>query len=152
MDSLGLREAFHLAFLRDLVRSVPLSSVVLKGGSNLRFFYGSPRYSEDMDPGARGMPVHVLRDNVMSILASKVLGEALRTFGVQQVVPPRVSSAKQTETVQRFKVHLLTAAGEDLSTRWSSPSASRAASSGGVRQRAGPQGSSSSVLLPAKAF
>ncbi len=117
MDTLGLREVFHLAFLRELVRSVPLSTFVLKGGSNLRFFFGSPRYSEDMDLDAKEIPVHVLRDKVMDILASKVLADTLRTFAVERVVPPRLTAAKQTETVQRFKVHLLTAAGEDLSTK-----------------------------------
>ena len=46
--NLEQREAFHLLFLRALVRSMPLESFVLKGGSNLRFFFGSIRYSEDM--------------------------------------------------------------------------------------------------------
>ncbi len=31
--------------------------------------------------------------------------------------PPNISRAKQTATVQRFKVHLLTTAGEDLPTK-----------------------------------
>lgn len=31
--------------------------------------------------------------------------------------PPNIARAKQTETVQRFKVHLLTTAGEDLPTK-----------------------------------
>jgi predicted nucleotidyltransferase component of viral defense system len=117
MHALALGEVFHLAFLRELVRAVPLSTFVLKGGSNLRFFFGSPRYSEDMDLDAMGMPVHLLRDKVMDIIASKALADTLRTFAVERIVPPRLSSAKQTETVQRFKVHLLTAANEDLSTK-----------------------------------
>ena len=32
------REIFHLEFLRELVVKVPSSSIILKGGSNLRFF------------------------------------------------------------------------------------------------------------------
>jgi predicted nucleotidyltransferase component of viral defense system len=115
--SLKLREVFHLTFLRDFVRSVPLSTFVLKGGSNLRFFFESPRYSEDMDLDTQGISVHLLRDKVMTLLASASLGDTLRTFGVERIVAPRLSSAKQTETVQRFKVHLLTAAGEDLATK-----------------------------------
>lgn len=117
MDALRLREVFHLTFLRELVRAVPISTFVLKGGSNLRFFFGSPRYSEDMDLDTMGMPVHLLRDKVMAILASKGLTDTLRTFGIERVIAPRLSSAKQTETVQRFKVHVLTAASEDLSTK-----------------------------------
>jgi predicted nucleotidyltransferase component of viral defense system len=114
VDVLRLREVFHLTFLRELVRSVPSSVFVL---SNLRFFFGSPRYSEDMDLDAVGIPVHLLRDKVMAILASRGLADTLRTFGIERIVAPRLSSAKQTETVQRFKVHLLTAAIEDLATK-----------------------------------
>lgn len=116
-DPLRKREVFHLVFLRGLARSVPLSSFVLKGGSNLRFFYGSIRYSEDMDLDASGLPVHVLQDRVMAILQSSGLVDTLRTYGIERIQPPRLSRAKQTDTVQRFKVHLLTTAGEDLSTK-----------------------------------
>lgn len=116
-DPLQKREVFHLAFLRALVRSVPVSTFALKGGSNLRFFFGSIRYSEDMDLDASGLPVHVLRDKVMAILASSGLTDTLRTFGIERITPPDISHAKQTETVQRFKVHLLTTAGEDLSIK-----------------------------------
>ncbi len=111
------REVFHLAFLRALTRSVPLSSFVLKGGCNLRFFFGSIRYSEDMDLDASGLPVYVLRDKVMAVLDSSGLADTLRTYGIERIQPPEISRAKQTETVQRFKVHLLTVAGEDLSTK-----------------------------------
>ncbi len=116
-DHLRRREVFHLAFLRALARSVPLSAFVLKGGSNLRFFFGSIRYSEDMGLDAAGIEVHVLRDKVMAILTSPVLADTLRTYGIERIVPPAISRAKQTETVQRFKVHLITSAGEDLSTK-----------------------------------
>lgn len=116
-NPLQKREVFHLAFLRGLGRSLPVSSFVLKGGSNLRFFFGSIRYSEDMDLDADNVEVHVLRDKVMSILSSAALVDTLRTFGIEQVIPPTLSHAKQTETVQRFKVHLLTSAAEDLFTK-----------------------------------
>jgi len=116
-NDLEIREAFHLCFLRMLVRSVPLSSVVLKGGCNLRFFFGSIRYSEDMDLDVQNLEVHALRDTVISILESDALGSSLRTYGIDQIVPPNLEHAKQTETVQRFKAHLLTGAGEDLFTK-----------------------------------
>ena len=116
-NDLEKREAFHLAFLRALGRSVSPESFVLKGGSNLRFFFGSGRYSEDMDLDAGGVAVHVLADRVMAILGSSALGAALRPFGIEEIAPPDLTRAKQTETVQRFKVHLLTTAGEDLFTK-----------------------------------
>ena len=116
-DALQKYEVFHLVFLRALARAVPVSSFSLKGGGNLRFFFGSDRYSEDIDLDAAGVGVHELRDKVMSILESSGLAATMRTFGIERVQPPDVSKAKQTETVQRFKVHLLTSAGEDLATK-----------------------------------
>lgn len=110
-------EAFHLLFLRGLVRSVPLETLVLKGGSNLRFFFGSVRFSEDMDLDVAGIAVHTLADHVMAVLRSEALRSAMRLHDVREVVSPDLARAKQTETVQRFKVHLLTTAGEDLITK-----------------------------------
>jgi hypothetical protein len=42
-------ELFHLLFLRQLASGEDRSLIALKGGCNLRFFFGSIRYSEDMD-------------------------------------------------------------------------------------------------------
>ena len=53
----------------------------------------------------------------MSVLASSALADTLGTFGIERIQLPDLRRAKQTETVQRFKVHLLTGAGEDLSTK-----------------------------------
>lgn len=117
LTSLEKREAFHLLFLRAFARSVPTESFVLKGGSNLRFFFGSTRYSEDIDLDAADIPVHTLTDRVMAILRAPAMAAAIRPHGVAEVVPPDPARAKQTETVQRFKVHLLTTANEDLFTK-----------------------------------
>lgn len=111
------REVFHLAFLRALSRLVPPSALALKGGCNLRFFFGSCRYSEGMDLDVSGIEVYALKERVMSVLGSTPLAATVRTFGIDAIRPPDIARAKQTETVQRFKVHLLTAAGEDLPTK-----------------------------------
>lgn len=43
-------EVFHLIFLRALVaKGEDKSLIALKGGCNLRFYFGSIRYSEDID-------------------------------------------------------------------------------------------------------
>jgi len=64
-------EVFHLLFLRELVRSVPLSAFVLKGGTNLRFFFGSIRYSVDMNPDTSGLDEGVRVESVAAqILAA----------------------------------------------------------------------------------
>ncbi len=114
---LELREIFHLEFLGWLGRSLKPGEYAVKGGANLRFFFGSIRYSEDMDLDARGVAVHALRDAVMKILGSPRFQDNLRPFGVERAVPPDTARAKQTETTQRFKIHLVTSAGEDLFTK-----------------------------------
>lgn len=117
LTPLQKREVFHLLFLRELVRTVPLSAFVLKGGTNLRFFFGSIRYSEDTDLDAAGLAVHVLQERVMRVLESSGLTDSLRTFGVEGLRLPKMVRAKQTETVQRFKIGLLSPGGEDLATK-----------------------------------
>lgn len=116
-NSMQMREIFHLVFLRALVRSVPLSTFALKGGANLRFFFGSIRYSEDIDIDVSGIAVYVLREKVMNVLESSGLVDTLRTFGIENLRLPDMARAKQTETVQRFKIGLLTTPGEDLATK-----------------------------------
>lgn len=114
---LQIREIFHLEFLRELVKKIPAAGFVLKGGSNLRFFFNSIRYSEDMDLDVEGISVEILKEKSLEIIHSKPLSSRLRTFGIEELIPPNMKYAKQTETVQRFKVHLITSAGEDHFTK-----------------------------------
>ena len=116
-DSLQLREIFHLEFLKLFSRKVKAEHYAVKGGTNLRLFFKSFRYSEDMDLDARGMSVSVLKDSVMDILQSKTLLDNIKPFGVERITPPDISRAKQTQVTQRFKIHLLTSGGEDLFTK-----------------------------------
>ncbi len=53
----------------------------------------------------------------MKVLESSGFGDTLRTFGVEDLRLPDLARAKQTETVQRFKIGLLASAGEDLATK-----------------------------------
>jgi predicted nucleotidyltransferase component of viral defense system len=117
LDPIQLREVFHLLFLRALVRSIPVSAFALKGGTNLRFFFGSIRYSEDMGLDVTGIAVHVLQEKVMKVFESSGLVDSLRSFGIDGLRLPDLARAKQTETVQRFKIGLLTPAGGDLATK-----------------------------------
>src|SRR3989338_4146183 len=114
---LQLREIFHLEFLRWLGRKIKQENYVLKGGVNLRFFFNNFRYSEDMDLDAGRIQMHALKDAAMGILEARSFQESLKPFGIEKIVPPDIGKAKQTETTQRFKVHLLTSAGEDLFTK-----------------------------------
>ena len=114
---LHMREVFHLEFLRWFGRKLAAEEYVLKGGVNLRLFFKSIRYSEDMDIDVQRVRVEKIRKTVMDILGSKGFSDSLKLFGIEKVVLPDMAKAKQTQTTQRFKVHLLTSAGEDLFTK-----------------------------------
>lgn len=100
-----------------MVRKVKPDNYALKGGTNLRFFFHNIRYSEDMDLDLIGISVSVLKEIVMKILQSPSFLDTLLPFGIERVVPPNISKAKQTETTQRFKIHLITVAAEELFTK-----------------------------------
>jgi len=117
LTPLQLREIFHLEFLRRLSGKLDSKTFAVKGGSNLRFFFQSVRYSEDMDLDVRGLGVDRLKDIVIQILRSPGFGDSLRPFGIVETRPPDIARAKQTDTTQKLKVHLLTRAGEDLYTK-----------------------------------
>lgn len=116
-NQLQLREIFHLEFLRWFNRKVKSAEYALKGGANLRFFFNSFRYSEDIDLDISGIKVGILSDLVMEILKSKSFQNNLKPYTIKKIIPPDITKAKQTETTQRFKVHLLTFADEDLFTK-----------------------------------
>jgi len=97
-------ECFHLQVARLLLAGPDKGSFAIKGGCNLRFFFESPRYSEDIDidVGER-VPVHVLKDKVSGLLEGPALSLALRSRGLQV---SGLSTPKQTETTQRWKISL----------------------------------------------
>jgi hypothetical protein len=97
-------ECFHLAFLGTLPSHLPRDAYVLKGGANLRYFYGSFRYSEDIDFDALMDEGWRLEEKVDAALASASLKLTLRRSGVS--VASVSSQAKQTETTQRWKLKL----------------------------------------------
>ena len=116
-SQLQIREIFHLEFLKWLGRKVKSECYALKGGTNLRFFFNSFRYSEDMDIDVHAIKKDILLDVVKGILESLYFQNTLKPFGIERIIPPNIAKAKQTETTQRFKIHLITYAGEDLFTK-----------------------------------
>lgn len=117
ITNLEQREIFHIVFLRHLGGRIKADKFALKGGVNLRLFFKSPRYSEDMDIDISGVEAFKLKDVVMEILMSRTMQVTLQPYKIERIVPPDIAVAKQTDTTQRFKVHLLTADGEDLFTK-----------------------------------
>ena len=117
VSGLQIRELFHLEFLRWFSRRIKPEFYALKGGTNLRFFFQSFRYSEDMDVDVQKVPIETLQTVVLGTLSARLFVENLRGFGIQRIVVPNMLKAKQTQTTQRYKIHLITVAGEDLFTK-----------------------------------
>lgn len=81
MDPVEIAESFHLAFLRALVTRANLSVWALKGGGNLRFFYGSERLSEGVDLDTFDIEPWVFQDRIDKTLASDLLRRTLGLLG-----------------------------------------------------------------------
>lgn len=74
---------------------------VLKGGANLRYFFASERYSEDIDLDLIRPVPWSLEDQVDAALTSPALRSLL---AIGDLTLAEHSSAKQTETTHRWKI------------------------------------------------
>lgn len=101
-------EIFHLLFLRQLETKLDKSFYVLKGGCNLRFFFKSMRYSEDIDLDVKTVAPEMLTAKINKVLTHPSFAQILRTRGI---VMENVSAPKQTETTQRWKIGLSVSGG-----------------------------------------
>jgi predicted nucleotidyltransferase component of viral defense system len=110
-DAMQYVELFHLLFLDVFGRKVDKRFYALKGGSNLRFFLKSFRYSEDMDLDVQNIGVDKLEQTVSGVLESRPFRDILRVRGLGI---ERWSAPKQTETTQRWKFGLVVPDSEVL--------------------------------------
>ena len=108
LDNVQVVELFHVAFLDVLAKRVDSTRYVLKGGANLRFFFNSLRYSEDIDLDLCGKQPWRLQEKVDALLTDGPLHLILRAAGLSIA---EVSPHKQTETTQRWKVAIQHATG-----------------------------------------
>ncbi len=98
-------ECFHLGFLAVLRTRLDEGRYVLKGGVNLRYFFGSVRYSEDIDLDINGSASWTLADQIDKTLASDALTIVLRSAGVR-VLADDITKPKQTKTTLRWKLQI----------------------------------------------
>src|SRR5260370_6605665 len=94
-------EHFHLLFLAQLGTRLDKKLYALKGGCNLRFFWKSIRYSEDIDFDVHTIAKHTLQKNVKQILDASGFKQILRSSKMELT---NVSEPKQTDTTQRWKI------------------------------------------------
>lgn len=107
-------ECFHLAFLQVLGAKVKRTDYVIKGGANLRYFFDSHRYSEDIDFDALTEEAWKLQDQVDAVVASPAVLALLRSKGISI---SQITKPKQTATTQRWKLLLDTQDREKISTK-----------------------------------
>jgi predicted nucleotidyltransferase component of viral defense system len=98
-----LVEILQLAFLQVLPSYVLPRDYVVKGGANLRLFYGSRRRSQDIDLDYLGSRFDTLEDKVDAALAARAFREILRVAGVTMSEPTK---PMQTDTTRRWKFHV----------------------------------------------
>lgn len=77
----------------------------------MRFFFKSPRYSEDIDLDVQSISVAVVREKVNQILKSKPFKDILQ---IRNIIIEHITEHKQTETTQRWKLGL-TVSGLEVS-------------------------------------
>jgi predicted nucleotidyltransferase component of viral defense system len=96
-------ELFHLAFLQVLQARLDQARYVLKGGANLRYFFDSVRYSEDLDLDADEIEPWALAEKVDDVLGSPTIDAVLRSGGL---AVDGFTKPKQIETTRRWKVSI----------------------------------------------
>ncbi|MHB8294393.1 MAG: nucleotidyl transferase AbiEii/AbiGii toxin family protein [Acidimicrobiales bacterium] len=97
-----LIESFHLLFLQ-VISARRQNWFVLKGGANLRYFFASLRYSNDIDLDFTGREGRMVQEAVDKVLEGRALTLLSRQAGIEVV---ELSSPKQTETTRRWKLDL----------------------------------------------
>lgn len=96
-------EVFHLLFLQQFSSQIASTLYAIKGGCNLRFFFDSVRYSEDLDIDVLTIQKHTLENKVNKILRSRTFLKLLQEYAIHRII---FSSSKQTHTTQRWKLQL----------------------------------------------
>src|SRR5450759_4904507 len=95
-----LVELLHLSLLQVMPSYLPVSDYAVKGGANMRLFYGSRRRSQDIDLDYLGGRFHIVEDAVDAALASRAFRDLLRVVGVEMSEPTK---PMQTDTTRRWK-------------------------------------------------
>lgn len=104
-------EIFHLLFVQALTVNAS-NWFVLKGGANLRYFFQSDRYSNDIDFDFFTKPDWSVGETVDRVLNGGALAALLRHQDLQIA---EVTKPKQTATTRKWKVALSRSHGsEDL--------------------------------------
>ncbi len=104
------RELVHLLILRELAGIRKASGITLKGGANLRLFFGSVRYSEDMDLDGTAQASDAIRSSLNGMFENREFTRRLQAFGIRELDPGEGPN-KDTDTTFRYKFGVIVAGG-----------------------------------------
>jgi hypothetical protein len=110
LSPVAAREIVHLAMLRELTHLRRGNAVTVKGGVNLRLFFGGPRYSEDMDLDGTVQASATIRDALKGLVEGVGFARTLKPFGIREL-DPGGGPNKDTETTFRYKFGVVVTGG-----------------------------------------
>lgn len=110
LTPVAAREIVHLLILRELAGIRRGTGIIAKGGVNLRLFFGSVRYSEDMDLDGTGQASEAIRGCLKGMFENNDFTRRLQGFGIRELDPGEGPN-KDTETTFRYKFGVIVAGG-----------------------------------------
>ena len=106
LTAASTRELLHLLILQELADVRRGGGVIVKGGVNLRLFFGSPRYSEDMDLDGKADGSTDIRTRIARLFDDPNFTRRLQALGLRGLDPGEGPN-KDTETTFRYKFRVI---------------------------------------------
>jgi hypothetical protein len=116
LSPVAAREVVHLLILQALMGIRRGTGITVKGGVNLRLFFGSERYSEDMDLDGTAQARDAIRGTIQSMFEDRSFTQRLRKSGIRELDPGEGPN-KDTETTFRYKFGVVVGGGVRHSTK-----------------------------------
>jgi hypothetical protein len=115
LSPVAARELTHLLVLKALA-GLREGAVTAKGGVNLRLFFGSLRYSEDMDLDGTADDSAAIRRRLNGLFEDREFTLRLQRFGIRGLDPGEGPN-KDTETTFRYKFGVIVGGGVRYPTK-----------------------------------
>lgn len=110
------REIVHLLILQELAELRRGGGVTVKGGVSLRLFFGSPRYSEDMDLDGTEEGSSEIRNSIERLFDDREFTRRLQAVGIRGLDPGEGAN-KDTDTTFRYKFGVIGGGGVRYPTK-----------------------------------
>ncbi len=99
------REAMHMHILQELVDARGVD-FVLKGGVNLRLFFGSVRYSKDIELDGAAEDAMRIKSAIRRVIEQGAIPPTLKALGIRDIDPGQGPN-KDTDTTYRYKFNVV---------------------------------------------